>query len=422
MRIFRQLIFKIERIFLKFHLRKKRKKLSTLTLIELLVVIAIIGLIATLLIAQINSVQAKARDSRRIADLRAFAEVMELYQNDFGHYPIYDTAICTNDPNNPLAAIENYISRVPTDPLEKTQCYIYKTSEEGRNFKIQTKLERNPELMANDGGTDPDFYEVFSIGQEGTTTEIDHSVAMAIYSNWQTYSDATVVGDWQFNEGSGQIATDSSGYNNDSQLGSSSGSDSSDPDWQSGGNCKKGSCLEFDGNDDFLETPGGSDMNFTNQITVEGWVKYKNLNGMPRVIQKFASFWLYFDSDYNELRAGFKDKDNIEHDFVYSIIPTVNTWYHLAWTYDGQKVRLFINGQLDKEYTVDRWGFNIAGKKVFNSQNKLHFAQKSDNSGFLNGLIDELRIYNRALSICEICQRCQKNASASECNNCLKCQ
>jgi type II secretory pathway pseudopilin PulG len=408
---------KIRRLFC----REKPKKLKTVTLIELLVSVAIVSLIIILAIGQINSAQANARDARRIADFRVLAQALEMYLNDYGEYPIYETAICTDDPLNPLDSLKSYLSNIPKDPLVNTQCYIYKTDENGLNFKIQTKLEKNLDLMKNDGGTDPNYYEVFSLNNSQQVV-IDSFVAAAMYNNKTKYGDSSILGDWQMNDPNlfnpnPQTTQDSSGYQNTGQLGSSINPDQNDPKWQSGSDCIKDNCLDYE-NDDYVELPGTEIANPSCQFTLEGWVKYKSLNGMPRILEKFAAYWLYFNSEENQLRAGFKDRDGQIHEFAYSIMPQINTWYHLAWTYDCQKVRLYINGKLDREFTADINGINITGKKFYTSDKKIFFAQKSDNSGFLNGILDEIRIYNRALSDQEICQRCRAFKDANFCNNC----
>ena len=60
---------------------------SAFTLIELLVVIAIIGLLSTLSVVAFNSVRAKARDARRLSDVKQIATALEFYYNDNGRYP-----------------------------------------------------------------------------------------------------------------------------------------------------------------------------------------------------------------------------------------------------------------------------------------------------------------------------------------------
>jgi len=57
------------------------------TLIELLVVIAIIGLLSTIAVTSMNSARSKARDTKRIADIRQIVTAMQLYYQDNGKYP-----------------------------------------------------------------------------------------------------------------------------------------------------------------------------------------------------------------------------------------------------------------------------------------------------------------------------------------------
>lgn len=80
------------------------------TLIELLIVIAIIGLLATLAIISLTTAQRKARDTKRIADMKSIQTAAELYFSDQSTYPAPGnwTALQT--------ALSPYISQVPVDP------------------------------------------------------------------------------------------------------------------------------------------------------------------------------------------------------------------------------------------------------------------------------------------------------------------
>lgn len=80
------------------------------TLIELLIVIAIIGLLATLAIISLTTAQRKARDTKRIADMKSIQTAVELYFSDNSSYPApADWAALQT-------SLAPYISQVPVDP------------------------------------------------------------------------------------------------------------------------------------------------------------------------------------------------------------------------------------------------------------------------------------------------------------------
>ena len=74
----------------KFLTKKMTKK--GFTLIELLVVIAIIGILATVVLGALNSARVRARDARRISDVKAIQLSLELFLDTCGAYPDIDTA------------------------------------------------------------------------------------------------------------------------------------------------------------------------------------------------------------------------------------------------------------------------------------------------------------------------------------------
>ncbi len=64
-----------------------KRKNNGFTLVELLVVIAIIGILASVVLVSLNSARAKARDARRIADLKQVSLALENYYDDELEYP-----------------------------------------------------------------------------------------------------------------------------------------------------------------------------------------------------------------------------------------------------------------------------------------------------------------------------------------------
>lgn len=83
------------------------------TLIELLVVIAIIGLLSTIVVASLSTVRKKARDTKRVADIKSLQLAMEMYFDSNRQYP------------TTLAALTaSYIPSLPKDPISNAN-YFY---------------------------------------------------------------------------------------------------------------------------------------------------------------------------------------------------------------------------------------------------------------------------------------------------------
>lgn len=127
------------------------------TLIELLVVIAILGILSTIAVVSLQSAREKARDARRVSDIKQIQTALELYYNEGASYPA-DPAdatilgagnalvLSTAGWEASLSADETaLIAQVPADPAitdaDATECpdyagYDYTQTESGGSYTI----------------------------------------------------------------------------------------------------------------------------------------------------------------------------------------------------------------------------------------------------------------------------------------------
>ncbi len=90
------------------------QKQKGFTLIELLVVIAILGLLSTLAVVSLNNARAKARDARRVSDVKQIQTALELFFMDAGRYPTTNTEFVIGDPLS--YGGETYMTKIPSAP------------------------------------------------------------------------------------------------------------------------------------------------------------------------------------------------------------------------------------------------------------------------------------------------------------------
>jgi len=102
------------------------------TLIELLVVIAIIGMLSSVVLASLNSARAKARDARRLADMKQIITALELYYDDHDRYPQENSAGGSwehsfEDNGDFIDELldKGYMPSVPVDPINTSSGGFY---------------------------------------------------------------------------------------------------------------------------------------------------------------------------------------------------------------------------------------------------------------------------------------------------------
>jgi type II secretion system protein G len=136
----------------------KYDKKKGFTLIELLVVIAIIGILATIVLVSLNSARQKARDTRRIGDLRQVALALEMYYDDHvsAGYPGDADATLCDDWATLVTNIEGdgYMTKVPADPLNSgSNVYTYNTDLSDYVLKAVLENASNTALTSDVDGS-----------------------------------------------------------------------------------------------------------------------------------------------------------------------------------------------------------------------------------------------------------------------------
>jgi len=167
-------------------------------------------------------------------------------------------------------------------------------------------------------------------------------------------------------------------------------------DWDTNG--KYGSSTKFDGVNDYVNTSNSASLNITGTVTACAWIKTAGTNNYSGIIDKFGStvgYELVFDV-FGKLR--FNLGGNPYGNAIGTTDLRSNTWQFVCGTYNGSQIRAYVNGNSEKstEYTT---GLTLDAKT-------LQIGVDSDAPNrYFNGSIDEVRIWNRALSSAEVRQQ-----------------
>jgi len=275
--------------------------------------------------------------------------------NDLRLYTSASAGNCSSYPSR----WDNIRARKYTSP-EPT---IYVSSEQSdRTFSFRKAIE-----IDNTGGSALAGYQV----------KVDNPV----------YDETGLVGSWHFDEGSGTIAHDSSGNSNAGTL-------QGDTHYVDG---RYDQALSFDGSGDYVQTVSNMGISGSNPRTISAWVKSNDVIPMTMAVglgsgATSASFAIgisngksYFVGFYNDL-AG--------------VLPITTDWTHLAVSYDGTTVTIYVNGV-----------FDVSSVKTLSTTEAVGLIGNRPGAiNYFNGQIDEVHIYNRALSADEIKAHYDANA------------
>ncbi len=204
---------------------------------------------------------------------------------------------------------------------------------------------------------------------------------------------------WKFDEGTANWAFDSARHGANGTL-------TNGPLWQSNDKCIQGTCLSFDGTDDYVNTNIDLSWSNTEAFTIALWVNAKN-GGNRTIFGKGlggSSNW-----EYSMRLAG---ANGLNPHFVYwnttgqgtiSLTSTqeltLNRWHHLTLTYDGAGTAyIYMDGNVTGSYSG-------TPDTLQNRANSLNIGGGYFNSGaagYFSGLIDDVKVYSYARTAEEI--------------------
>ncbi len=199
-----------------------------------------------------------------------------------------------------------------------------------------------------------------------------------------------LVAAYSFNEGVGTTIIDASGNGNNGTIFQAT--------WNTGGYF--GNALNFDGSNDYASVPDAASLDLTTGMTLEAWVRPTASSGWRTVLLKEngseLAYALYARESTNRPSGWIRTNPtsgSSKSTPGTSALP-LNAWSHLATTYDGANLRLYVNGVqvATRAYTGS----------MYVSSNPLKIGGNAVWGEYFAGRIDEVRVYNRALLQTEI--------------------
>jgi hypothetical protein len=215
-----------------------------------------------------------------------------------------------------------------------------------------------------------------------------------------------LVGWWPMNEGSGQVVRDWSLNGNNGRLGETSGADSHDPTWIRG--VLLGSALRFDG-DDYIRIPDSPSLE-PQQITVAAWFRGTATPGVNKYLMgkgvyncDHSSYALYTSASQG-MAFYIADGDRWFRSPEAPATVWDGKWHHAAGTFDGQKVRLFIDGIEVGEGTpaVTSIAYDQPTSDGGTIGNYHGTYQDTSCDLYMNGDIDGVQVWSKALPVADI--------------------
>jgi len=228
---------------------------------------------------------------------------------------------------------------------------------------------------------------VIMISTSSSIDKANFAKAQAFSSTVQNELLSNLVSEWTF-DNSSNIGEDTWGNNNGTLYGAAGSQNL--PQLQSASKCVFGTCLKFDGVDDYIDFGNSDSLNIEDTITISLWIKGAGValakGGEPETysvgVKSNKAFF------YRERLDG----ANEYLDGALSLNP--NNWNHLLFVDNGALMKVYINSILDSNtHNSSGWSAGTDLSSVYVGKGDISGSECAE-AGFLNGSIDEVRIYN----------------------------
>ena len=209
----------------------------------------------------------------------------------------------------------------------------------------------------------------------------------------QGIAEKGLVSYWSFNDGTikGKTVSDLLGKNDGTLVGN--------PKIVNG---KYGNALEFNGTSDYVDVPDDKSLQLWETYTLEAWI-YQNESKSSRIIDKITAGTA--DGPHLDTHPGTTLRSCagacISNKTQYSL----KEWHHVVMTFDNGDVKFYLDGSFD--------GGGNAPSPLSGNSNPLRIGADSNGQNLFNGIIDEVRIYNRAIDEAEVKQNMKSDGFAA---------
>ncbi len=299
-----------------------------------------------------------------------------------GLNPLYDDA--NNDPDND--GVSNYDESLagtnPNMPYDLILANDTVSTGVAKAYQAENSITAGPAYIIESGSNvSLEAGNIITLKPGFSANDGSTFNASVVQTNFTVpvVTENILLGNWEFEDGSGSVASDSSGNG-------SHGTVNGGAAWTTTG--KVGGALDFDGVDDYVDI---GDIDLTDAFTIAAWIKLSSTGKYTIVGKSYSTYQFIVTSTGNLVFSR-----NTSSGISYNAGLAINTWYHVAVTFnttDGMV--MYLNGSA---VAADS---DITTTATNNTPTKIG-ARAWTAKDFFHGILDEVHVYDTALTALEV--------------------